>query len=85
MHGNVNKSYDFRQGGNGAKLKQPLKLEINNLNELDLINEETNHGTNHQQKIIFNSRQIRKMNNNYVKGGGIGLPNTGYGSQDQQL
>ncbi len=83
MPGNVNKSYDFRQGGTGAKLKQPLKLEINNLNELDLINEETNQGNNHQQKIIFNSRQIRKMNNNYVKGGGTGLPNTAYASQDQ--
>jgi hypothetical protein len=64
--GPMNKSYDFRQGLNAMiKQKHPVKLEIN-YNEGE--GEQSEQGVHHREKIIFNSRQIRRMSNNYVKG-----------------
>lgn len=67
----MNKSYDFRQQHH-IKQKNAIKLDINN-NFPDMDDpaflEGENGGGGHQSKIIFNSRQIRRMSNNYIKGG----------------
>ena len=43
----------------------------NNFPDMDdpAFYEGENGGGSHQSKIIFNSRQIRRMSNNYIKGG----------------
>jgi hypothetical protein len=59
----MNKSYDFRQTVASIRSKN-LKLDINMADLEDQSDE-----PNTRSKIIYNSRQVRRMSNNYVKGG----------------
>ncbi len=71
----MNKSYDFRQQ-HQIKQKNAIKLDINNnfpeMDDPTFFEGENGGAGGHQSKIIFNSRQIRRMSNNYIKGGNHG-------------